>query len=61
MFNLAELAPELVKDELKLPQGKHCDECGYFNWCVEHDCADVGKTTCRFYPRKFFEKKLKVV
>jgi len=46
-------------EEMKLPEGKTCDDCIYHSRCFGLGFSKPGNTSCDFHPRRFIERKEK--
>lgn len=55
MTTLAE--PDYVA-EMRLPDGKTCDECVHARRCFGLGFSTPGNTSCDFWPRRYVERVL---
>ena len=42
-------------DEMKLPEGKTCEDCFHLYKCTQLFNVTITNTVCDFYPSRFFE------
>jgi len=43
--------------EMKLPDGKTCDDCQHSKRCFGFGFSKPGRTSCDFYPNVFKERQ----
>lgn len=41
--------------EMKLPEGKRCDDCAHAKRCFGFGFSTPGRTSCDFWPSRFLE------
>lgn len=41
--------------DMKLPEGKSCDDCYAAHFCFGIGCSKPGRTSCDYWPNRFRE------
>jgi hypothetical protein len=44
-------------DSMKLPEGKTCQDCAHFQWCVKFFGCKPANETCDWAPSRFVPKR----
>ena len=45
------------REEMKLPEGKVCDQCFAFRFCKGIGCSWSGRVECDYWPSRFIERR----
>lgn len=45
------------EQDMKLPEGKTCDDCFAFSFCNGIGCSWPGRTACDYWPNRFKQKR----